>query len=410
MATFSITITFDGGTTTVTTTSGDGTSSFDPLVVQRSDVLNFSNVGIGVASITGPNTDKFTPTSLNISANGSGTITVLSNATFGSDSFIVTKGGSTDSLWLSVISSDDTTPSAFDIGSPVASAELSTSYSFAQFLVKGITDPTTWTSTNCTVSVNGSAPTSTSGTVNLNDIVYVRGTSSSAYSTSTTQTLVIGGVSNSNTITTKSDPGEGARIVFPIPVGTGNVRLTDLTNFFSAPVGHFSNPPRSMSDFRRGGLHVPDITENSGIANTTQTNDNTLGDFRGSKSTFLFITYPSNKSDAKNTINGAQSAQVSWSATSDWSLGYSPFSKYNAEYRYVLVEDSGIWTGVTFTSVTGTPGTYAAANISFSVQEDAPQNVERDYSGTVTIQARSLIDPSIILTADVRYNLFFYGP
>ena len=222
---------------------------------------------------------------------------------------------------------------------------------------------------------------------------------------------MIGRVSNSNTMTTQSDTAAGARLSFPIPAGTGNIRITDLTNFFTAPVGHFSNPPRNMSAFRRGGLHVPNITENRGItADSQPTQNNTLRHFRGCKTTFLWLSFPSNKGDSKNTVNSAQSAQVSWSATSDWSLGYSPFTKYNVEYRYVLTEDSSIWTGVTFNSVTGSPGTYGASNISFSVQEDAPRNVEREYRGTVTIYARSLIDSSLVLTTSVRYSLFFYGP
>ena len=409
MATYTITVEYDqelGGLLI-----GPSTSSNNRLELKPSDILRIQNEGIGTCTLSLLDSNKFSATSLSVAGNSTGSVTVRSNAVLGIDNANINKRNANRAYYLEIVSSVDTTPNTFDIGSPVGSANLSTSYSFEEFLVKGITDPTSWTATNCTVSVNGSAPTSTSGTVNYNDRLYVRGTSSSAYSNSTTQTLVIGGVSNSNTITTKSDPSAGARLSFPIPAGTGNIRITDLTNFFTAPVGHFSNPPRNMSAFRRGGLHVPNITENRGItADSQPTQNNTLRHFRGCKTTFLWLSFPSNKGDSKNTVNSAQSAQVSWSATSDWSLGYSPFTKYNVEYRYVLTEDSSIWTGVTFNSVTGSPGTYGASNISFSVQEDAPRNVEREYRGTVTIYARSLIDSSLVLTTSVRYSLFFYGP
>ena len=389
-----------------------GTNSMARLRVKASDTILFiNNDSGGTVTVSLIDSNKFTPTSKNINSNTTGIISCLSNAVLGIDNFNI---GSTrrvsKPLYVEVISSTDTTPTPFDIGNPVTAAEVNTGYSFEQFTVRGINAPTSLTTLNCKVSVNGSAPTSTSSTVNLNDIVYVRATSSTSFASTVTQSVTIGGVTNTNTITTKNNANANAKIYFPKT--SRPISLKDVTQFFAAPV---TNPtaiaPRNMSAFRRGGLHVPNITENNGVADTNQANNLKLGSFIGSATTVYFDRYPTNKNNAVNVTSAAGTASVLWTSN-DWTLGYSPSTKYNVQYRYEITENPADndmrRTGVTFNSNTGTPGTYATNNSTFSVNVASGRGLEREYSGTIKIFMKSIINPALVLTTEVRYALLFY--
>jgi hypothetical protein len=305
----------------------------------------------------------------------------------------------------------DKVPDDFDIGEPVYSADLSTRYAFAPFIVKGINASTYIRTTNCQFKKGSNGGWQTSSNVNANDVIYVRSTSANIHAKQTSCSINIGGRVDVNTIQTKRDPVDGDRIYFPKTARPLSVR--DLTTFFAAPIGHFSNPPRYMSAYRRGGVHVPNIPENSAIADTNQSNNNTLGDFLGSATTLYFDRYPSNKDDLKNTIGGHKTAKVEWNAYFDWSLGYSPLSKHNVEYRYVLTEKTGygLSQGVTFTSNSGAPSSYSANNEAFEVKitSSGTRGREFEYKGTVTVYMRSLINSSVVLTTQVSYTLQFYG-
>ena len=387
-----------------------GLNSMARLKVKQSDTIRFTNSDSSYSGVSGGDANKFSPQSFTVSPNTSVTMTVLSNAVLGQDNLSISLRSKTKVLYVEVISSTDTTPTPFDIGSPVIAAELNTGYSFEQFTVRGINAPTSLTTLNCKVSVNGSAPTSTSSTVNLNDIVYVRATSSTSFASTVTQSVTIGGVTNTNTITTKNNANSNAKIYFPKT--SRPISLKDVTQFFSAPVTNSTAiAPRNMSAFRRGGLHVPNITENNSVADTNQASDLKLGSFIGSATTVYFDRYPTNKNNAVNVTSAAGTASVLWT-TNDWTLGYSPSTKYNVQYRYEITEDPANndmqRTGVTFSSNTGTPSTYAANNSTFSVNVASGRGLEREYSGTIKIFMKSIINPALVLTTEVRYALLFY--
>jgi hypothetical protein len=388
-----------------------GTTSGDRLTLTPNDTIRFYNNDSSAANITGVSTARFTASSVYVSANNSGTLTVKSSPTFGNDSATIYLRDASATLYIEVVNPVDRVPDSFDIGQPVYSADLNTVYNFAAFIVKGINAATNISAYNCSFRKGGSSSWVTSSTVNADDLVYVRSTSSSNHEVQTSCSINIGGTVNSNTIQTKRDPVNGDRIYFPKT--TRPVSLRDLTVFFAAPIGHSSNPPRYMSAFRRGGDHVPNIPENSSIADTSQANNNKLGDFLGSATTLYFDRYPSNKSDLRNTIGGHQIAKVEWNAFFDWSLGYSPLTKHNVQYRFVITEYSGfgLSQGVTFSSNSGSPGTYSANNEVFEVKVTSSGTLGREfeYKGKVTIYMRSIIDSSVILTTEAAYTLQFYG-
>lgn len=412
MAQYTVTYDYDFETQSIEmSTPSGGSNSFARLKLKRSDTVIFRNNSTSYSGVSEADANKFSPTSFTVSPNSSTTMTVLSSAALGQDNLTIGLRSKTKVLYVEVISSTDTTPTPFDMGKPVFAADLSTSYTFESFVVKGINAATSLTTQNCKISVNGSAPTSTTSTVNYNDVVYAVATSASGYAQQTQSSITIGGVTDYNYITTKNNPNAGARIYFPKT--SRPLSLKNVTEFFAAPVSNYpANAPRNMSAYRRGGLHVPNIPENSGITDTNQANSLKLGMFLGSATTVYFERYPANKSDFQNTINSSRTAAVSWNANSDWALGFSPLTKYNVEYRYEITENTGAiyGSGVTFNSNTGSPGTYNNNNYTFSVNKTSAANTEREYSGIVKIFMRSIINPALVLTAEVSYTLEFYGP
>jgi hypothetical protein len=408
MAQYNVTLNYDpsfGGLIIIDSPSG-GTSSGDPLVVSPNDTIVFTNNNANSATVSGQSTNRYNTSNLAIAGNNANTLTVLSSYTDGTDTATIAIGTGTSPFYLSAVGGVDTVPDSFNIGKPVTSAQRSTIYEFLPFNVEGITDTANISATGCQFKKGSGGAWITSSTVGPNDTIYVRATSSSSYNTTTSMSIYIGGVGDSNTIRTKNNPSDGARLYFP--KSSRPVSLTDLSNFFSAPVGT-ANTVRIMSAFRRGGLHVPDIAENSGIADTNQSNNLTLGQFLNSATIFTFDRYPKNKWTNIGE-GGARAGGVSWTADLDWELGYSPLTKYNVEYRYEITRNTNYSGDVeTFTSSGAATGTYAANNFAFSVQGTAPSGKARYYSGTIKIFMRSLINSSLFLTTEVEYELSFQG-
>jgi hypothetical protein len=413
MATYDVGLDYsfaDGGSVLIDSPSG-GTNTSTRLTVKPDDIVRFTNNhGSFGATIAGQSTARFNTSSLSVSAGTNGNLTVDASPTFANDQSNITINGVTRSFYYSVISNVDDTPSDFDIGKPVVSADLSTVYEFEPFVVTGINAPTDISIVNGQFKKGSTGSWITESTVEVNDIVYCRGESNSGYASGFNVILTIGTVQDANPITTKNNPDAGERILFPKTVRP--ISISDLTNFFAAPVGHFINPPRYMSAFRRGGDHVPDIPENAAVADTNQANDNTLGDFlTGTATTVYFDKYPINKSDFQLTDNANPSAQVAWNAgNNDWTLGYSPLTKYNVEYRYEITENVGAkyGSGVVFAGLNGPAGDYAVNNVGFSVSKTVSQYTEREYSGVVKIFMKSLINPLLVLETEVSYTLDFY--
>jgi hypothetical protein len=112
----------------------------------------------------------------------------------------------------------DTTPDAFSFtaqtGVALSSVETSNTLSVA-----GINSASTISIAGGSYSINGGAYTSVAGTVNNNDTVTLQQTSSASYSTLTTATLTIGGVSGAFNVTTQAIDTTPATFSFTAQVG-----------------------------------------------------------------------------------------------------------------------------------------------------------------------------------------------
>src|SRR5688572_1882320 len=100
---------------------------------------------------------------------------------------------------------DDTVPDAFSLTDQTGVAVSSTITS-APITVTGIDAASAITVTGGTYSINAEAFTADAGTVNVGDTVRARHTSSASYLTATNTVITIGGVSDTFTSTTRSDP------------------------------------------------------------------------------------------------------------------------------------------------------------------------------------------------------------
>lgn len=107
------------------------------------------------------------------------------------------------SNFIGPIVDPDTIPDAFTFTDKI-DAQLSTSYESNAITVNGINNDAAISVTGGEYQINSESWTSTSGTVSLGDIVKVRGTSSSEYATVVNVVLTIGTVSDTFSITTKS--------------------------------------------------------------------------------------------------------------------------------------------------------------------------------------------------------------
>ena len=104
----------------------------------------------------------------------------------------------------------DTTPDPFNFADQSA-VEVTTAITSNAITLAGIDAPapvliSACSSALCEYSINGGVFVSSSGTVNNGDNVVVRVTSSSSYSSTTGATLSIGGVSDTFSVTTMTDP------------------------------------------------------------------------------------------------------------------------------------------------------------------------------------------------------------
>lgn len=134
-----------------------------------------------------------------------------------------TLGGITKTVAKAVgIVNFDTTPDSFDFH-PLFNLDPDTVVISNSIVVKGLTAPAPISIMGGSYSVNGGGFTATSGTVGNGDEVRVRLTSSPSYSTTTSATLTIGGVSDTFSATTSSGTSEVLLDVTLTGTGGGSV-------------------------------------------------------------------------------------------------------------------------------------------------------------------------------------------
>ncbi len=155
------------------------------------------------------NSGAWTSTSGTVSLNDTVEVRHTSSANYSTETTTTLDiGGVTDIYNVTTEAEPvDTTPDAFTF-TDVTDATTSTLYTSNAITVTGINTDATISVTSGEYSINSGTWTSTSGTVSLNDTVEVRHTSSASYSTETTTTLDIGGVSDIYNVTTEAEPAE----------------------------------------------------------------------------------------------------------------------------------------------------------------------------------------------------------
>ena len=158
------------------------------------------------------------PPGLSVSSAGllSGTTTT---AGIYSDILITADNGigpsSTQNTFSISVTAVDTTPDAFDLGTDVTNAIISTYYQATRVTIAGITPAAvvTVTPSNGQISVNGGAWSSSPASATLGTTVDFRVMSSSSYSTTVVGTLTINSVSDTYSVTTRAAPDTTAPVV-----------------------------------------------------------------------------------------------------------------------------------------------------------------------------------------------------
>jgi len=411
MANYNVTIDavdFGGGPQLFVQSPDGGLSSNDRLVVAPNDTVKFTNQYSSNATISGQGTARFNTNNLLAAANSFGTLTVNSGATSGTNNATIFLAGQSFAFYFEVVSSIDLTPDAYDMGQPARSVEPSSTVYFAAFVVRGISQSVGITSNNCEFQKSGTGSWLTNSSVLPNQQIQVRATAPSGFAETLPLSMSIGGVNDTNNLITKNNPADGMRLYFPKTQPP--VSLKDVTQHFAAPITA-PETDRVMSHFRRGGDHVPNIPENSQVADMNQNNDLKLGQFlTGTATLFTFESYPQNKFQSVSTSVGTRNLSLNWSAETDWLLGYSPLTKYNVEYKFTHTPDINLFNEpVTFSSSGPSTGSYSSSNFRVSITASAPPDKYRYFTGKITMYMRSLISPYPVLTAEFEYALQFEG-
>ena len=172
----------------------------------------------------------------------------------------------------------DSTPDAFNLGSDLSTVNLNAQIQASQITVSGIdvASPISVSGQGSPrYSIAGGAYTSSSGSVTNGQTVDFRFDASGSYATSHTATLNIGGVTDSVTATTLSNPGSGGSTG---GAGTGGTYGLEVRNSSNNIV--FGPNLRSSHVIRASGS-----TSNSGTAQISAGGTLTVGPIEGLTST-----------------------------------------------------------------------------------------------------------------------------
>ncbi len=229
------------------------------------------------------------------------------------------------------------------------------------------------------------------------DVVTVYYNAPDDYDKSDTINVHIGSRSDAFTVRTKKWPEPEQVINFDnsLPIS-----LKDAGDFY----GYKGSHPR-LTDYYRGGGLVPSIQQNAHIPTSGRIK---LSDLEDSASALYFIYKPPSQRDMKNTLDDAQTIALAWDFIDDYMVGYGNTAK-DIEYRYTVSRDDGL-PDFKLISKSGSPGSWSEDNTWVSVRATCPRNTERAYRGTLHIHVKNKYDSSLYITANVSYDLIFYGP
>lgn len=407
-----------------------GGSSGSRLNMEAGDVLTVIHNAFlgdgGTITVSGFSTSQFTSSSnMSLTEGGSSTRTIKTSPTASTVNITCAHSGvGNGTIYLNVVSSTDNTPNAFTFDS-VTDANPSQEYSLGSFTVTGINvgvtavaSGTAGTKTSLTL---GGTPTTANKTVTNNQVIYVYGTSSATYGTSTSATVTINTVSHTSTIANIADPSAGTRI--PLGITSGTISLDNIRKLFGPATYGPIYGTAAMNNYYRNGTYVPNIT--SGTPNNSNIPTSgviDLQDFYSCCTSLYYSSPPSNKVEMVNTASGGVTRTINFS-TNDWTMGYGPSMKFLVEYRFI--NDIQIYSelagGITTTAVlNGTsynletasdPITSAWSSTGVAEIECEALNLsEAMVVVKLTIEARHKIYTSYTTSTEVTYRFNVFGP
>ena len=195
----------------------------------KSNAITVSGINVSTPiSITGGtysiNGGTYTSASSTVTLGNTVKVRKVSAGTYSTTkSATLTIGGVSDTFSVTTMANPvDTTPDAFHFTDRTDVA-LNTEYKSNAITVAGINAAAPISITGGTYAINGGTYTSASGTVSLGNTIKVRKVSSSSYSTTKSATLTIGGVSDTFSVTTLSDPSLNLKVFVTSATGTGNL-------------------------------------------------------------------------------------------------------------------------------------------------------------------------------------------
>ena len=243
MANYNVTLNIGigkGSFATFSATNGDGLAYNDPLDVNGGDTITFIR-GSGGGAAKFRDLSIFTNNAnFDIASGGANVVRTVASGGVTLDSITGKNGGETHTDYFFLerqAAASDTTPNAFDFTNQPGVTRSSTRTSANTVTIAGMDSgvSTAVTVSGGTYSKNGGSYTSASTTASNGTTFKLRHTSSSSYSTNTTTTLTVGGVSGSFVSTTEAAPAiPSYTLTAPTSInegssGTINIATTNVT-------------------------------------------------------------------------------------------------------------------------------------------------------------------------------------
>lgn len=253
--------------------------------------------------------------------------------------------------------------------------------------------------------VNDGPWTSASGTVNQNDVVRLKMTAASTFSTTVSTTLTIGGVSDTWSITTKAD-STAPLIYLPStpPLSLGG----DVQRLFGPYKTPWSDPPANLTDYVRGGTYVPDISANDAVPIAAPIN---LSDLLGAAIEFKWLVEPSSKHGSLTTVVG-NFVQLVWNTSTDAKLSTQGLD--DVEFRWTVTADQThpkISVSQWLSDNQDNPlniGAWISGWQKLIIQGALSQALSAGevafVSGTITLEARPKSDTTIVISTTAGYS------
>ena len=386
------------------TSSGGGTSG-DPVFVNRGETITFSKYGSGSVTLSNFDLGFWTNTS-NVTVSSTVTKQVSSSApTNDTRALVFSKSGYTsETVYYRIdVPPPDNIPSSFTLAN-VGDATRSTTYS-VQYTVTGLSTGLSVTAgvsgNGAKISRNGDTPSTANRSVTNYDNITVTMNSSGSYAAQVTTNVTVGGSTKSWSISTATDLNTYKHIY--LGVNSGTILHQQLIDFYKAPT--------SSNTLLKGGTYVPNISANSRIPTSFPLD---FQDYYYCANVVYFKKVPQSYSRMTNTQGGGTWNQnFTWVRGNEWTIGYGPNMEDRFEYKFVVSDirysNAPDNSAISYASNTS-HGTYSTANAYFQVAVSRTGFFEAFYRGNITMYARSIDTPSVVLTTTFSYAFSFYGP